>query len=96
MTESVTKSPAEERPWAVLYAELGPGETVVEDLGWTIVPDEMDGQALALAASSQAGATATAVLAGGRPGHLYHVANRVRTSEARVLSRGLMVRVVAG
>lgn len=96
MTEYVTKTPAEERPYAVLYAELGPGETVVEDMGWTIVPDEMDAQALALVSSSQAGATATAVLRAGRPGHLYHVSNRVRTSLGRVLSRGLLVRVAAG
>ncbi|WP_339948955.1 hypothetical protein [uncultured Albimonas sp.] len=96
MTEYVTKAPAEERPFAVLYADLAPGETVIEDLGWTVVPDEMDALALAVASSTQAGATATAVLTGGRPGHLYHVANRVRTSEARVLTRGVLVRVTAG
>lgn len=96
MSEYVTKAPAEERPFAVLYAELAPGETVTEDLGWTVVPDEMDALALSVASSTQAGATATAVLKGGRPGHLYHVANRVRTSDARVLTRGLLVRVTAG
>ena len=95
MTEYLTKSPAEERPYAVLH-ELEPGETVVEDLGWTIVPDEMDAQALTLASSSRSGATATAVLAGGRPGHLYHISNRARTSAGRVISRALLVRVTAG
>ena len=30
MTEYVTKAPAEERPFAVLYSDLAPGETVTE------------------------------------------------------------------
>lgn len=96
MTDYLIKRPEEERPCALDWAELEAGETLAEDLGWLIVPQEIDEQALTLEATSLGEASSSAVLKGGRPGHVYHVSHRVRTSEGRVLSRGALVRVVSG
>ena len=55
MTEYLTKTPGEERPYAVLYADLEPSETIAEDLGWLIVPQELDAQALDVIVSADMG-----------------------------------------
>ena len=95
MTAYRTKTPDEEREFALDWDELETGETLDADLGWMIVPDELDPQALAVVSVSREGARSAAVVRGGRPGHLYHLSNRVRTSLGRVLSRAVLVRVVA-
>ena len=95
MGDYLTKRSDEPRPVALAWQGLAPGETVREDLGWMIVPQEMDAEALVLVCANCAGEASTAVLRGGRAGHVYHVSNRVRTSADRVLSQGLMLRVLA-
>lgn len=96
MSGYATKRPGEETPYALDWSELEAGETLAEDLGWLIVPQELDAQALTLVSASLEADRSAAVLSGGRPGHVYHVSQRVRTSAGRVLSRGLLVRVIAG
>lgn len=91
----LTKRCDETRPVALAWVDLGPDETVREDLGWMIVPQEIDAQALVLVSANCANGASTAVLRGGRAGHVYHVSNRVRTSADRVLCQGLMLRVLA-
>ena len=91
-----TKRPGEERGFALDWPELGPGETLAEDLGWLIVPQELDAAALTLAGAALEAARTVATLAGGRAGHLYHVSQRVRTSLGRTLSRAMLVRVAEG
>ncbi len=94
MIEYLTKRAEEARPFWLRW-ELGPGERVVDDLGWMIVPQETCGAGLEAGEAATLGAFSSVVLKGGRDGHLYHVSNRVRTSGGRVLSRALMLRVVA-
>lgn len=91
-----TKRPGEVKGFALEWSELEPAEVLTEDLGWMIVPDEMDGAALALAGSALEAARSVATLTGGRPGHLYHVSQRVRTSLGRVLIRAILLRVTEG
>ncbi|MEM1313855.1 MAG: hypothetical protein AAGI51_04820, partial [Pseudomonadota bacterium] len=83
MTVYVTKRPDETQDYALDWTELAPGEALAEDLGWMIVPQEIEPDALTLAGSSLAETRSEARLSGGRAGHLYHVSNRVRTSEGR-------------
>ena len=96
MSRYVTKAPVEERDVTLDWDGLDAGESVAEDLGWTIVPQELDPEALTLLSASRNGTRSTARLGGGRAGHVYHVAARVRTSAGRVLSAAVLVRVVAG
>lgn len=95
MGDYLTKRRDETRPVALAWRGLEPGETVRDDLGWMIVPQEMDAEALVLVCASCGDAASTALLRGGRAGHVYHVTNRVRTSADRVLSQSLMLRVLA-
>jgi len=90
-----TKRPEEAAGFPLDWA-LEPSETLAEDLGWLIVPQEPDGAALTLRAGVLEAARSVAVLAGGRAGHLYHVSQRVRTSLGRVLSGAMLLRVVEG
>jgi hypothetical protein len=94
MTEYLIKSPAEERSCALTWVGLRPGEELACSLGWTIVPQEPDACALRVADEAIAPSRSIAVLAGGRPGHVYHVSHRVRTSEGRALARTFLLRVV--
>ena len=73
---------------------LKPGETLAESLGWTVTPQEAAADALRLAEGGLGGARSEAVATGGRPGHVYHVSHRVRTSEGRAVSRAFLLRVV--
>ncbi|MEM6438138.1 MAG: hypothetical protein AAF763_00360 [Pseudomonadota bacterium] len=95
MTVYVTKRPDETRDCAFEWTELKPAETLTEDLGWMIVPQSFEPDALTLTAAAQRAARSVATLTAGRAGRLYHVSNRVRTSLNRVLSRAVIVRVVS-
>jgi hypothetical protein len=88
-----TKPAGEAREFALDWDDLAEGETLAECLGWTIVPQELDPQGLALAGSAREAARMRATLRGGRPGHIYHVACRARTSAGRVMTRGFLLRV---
>jgi len=95
MTDYVSKRPDEQRDYALEWPDLEAAEVLTEDLGWQIVPQETAPDALSVTAAAQEAARSVATLSGGRPGHLYHVSNRARTSLGRVLSRALMIRVAA-
>lgn len=58
---------------------------------WSVVPNETGGISLSMATfgASRSGAT----LAGGLPGHVYRISNRVTLSDARSDERSLTVRV---
>ena len=95
MTVYLTKRPEADREVSLAWDELHPGEAVAEDLGWLIIPQELDAAALRLTACWTDAVRSVARVAGGRAGHLYHVSARVRTSAGRVLSRATLLRVAA-
>ncbi len=88
-----TKRAAEAQEFALDWDDLAGGETLAESLGWTIVPQELDPEALALVASAKEPSRMRVTLRGGRPGHIYHVACRARTSAGRLTTRGFLLRV---
>lgn len=94
MTAYLSKRPDETREYALEWDELGPAEALAEDLGWMIVPQELDPDALTLEGAELEPTRSVAVIAGGRAGHLYHVSARVRTTRGRVLGQAVMLRVV--
>lgn len=69
---------------------LAPGEAIAGDLGWTVRP----AGALRATALDHDGRRSWAALEGGVPGAVYAVTSRVRTTDARVLSRAIEVRVM--
>ncbi len=75
---------------------LAPGEVVLRDLGWSVQPDGPPGAGLRVASQDHDAQTSWAALEGGAPGRVYHVTNRVRTSDDRVLSRGIVLRIATG
>ena len=93
MTCYMTKAPDEARDYALAWDGLDADERLAEDLGWTIVPQDLDPMGLSLVSAKIDEDRSVAVLRGGRPGHVYHVACRVRTSAGRILTRGFLLRV---
>jgi hypothetical protein len=77
-------------------AHLAPGERVLRDLGWTVQPDPRPGEGLRVAAQDHDGRRSWAAFEGGAPGRVYHVTNRVRTSDDRTLSRAIVLRIASG
>lgn len=73
--------------WGVAYPE---GQAVVAS-GWTVVPADAGG--VAVAASAHDLTRATATLAGGVAGHIYRVTNRVTLSDGQIDERSMTVRV---
>ncbi|SET83419.1 phage fiber-tail adaptor protein [Oceanicella actignis] len=94
MSSFVTKTAAEMRRFVVDWP-LEPGETLEGAPGWFVIPQELDTQGVRVAAVRDLGARSEVTLAGGLAGRLYHVACRARTSAARVLTRGFLLRVEA-
>lgn len=73
--------------WAAGYLD---GQTIA-DSQWSAHPEESGGIAIAATALQP---TRTAVtLAGGVPGHVYRISNRVTLSDGRLDERALTVRV---
>jgi hypothetical protein len=75
---------------------LAPGEAVTRDLGWSVQPDDPAEAGLRVVAQDHDGRRSWAALEGGAPGRVYLVTNRVRTSDDRVLGRGIVVRIASG
>jgi hypothetical protein len=73
--------------WGAAY----PGGQAVVAIYWIAAPDEAGGIIVAAAAHDLMRATAT--LAGGRPGHVYRVTNRVTMSDGQIDERSMTVRV---
>ena len=75
--------------WSEGYLE--PGETVVEDMGWSIVPGTGNGDAAVISQAVEPRAS-VAQIAKGVPGRVYQVCARARTSlgavDCRVRFRG--------
>ncbi|MGG7565669.1 hypothetical protein ACQ5SO_05840 [Rhodovulum sp. DZ06] len=93
-TEYLIKAPGEDRRCVIDWPGLRPGEALAESLGWTVTPREADADALVLREAEAGDGRSAVVAAGGRPGHVYHVSHRVRTSEGRAVSRAFLLRVV--
>jgi len=75
---------------------LAPGERVLRDLGWSVTPGGTEGPALLVAAQAHDALRSWAEFAGGVPGKVYLVSNRVRTSHDRDLSRSIVIRIAMG
>lgn len=77
--------------WESRY--LGDGESLSEDLGWSVFPDDAAAGGLRLDATGfDAGAT-TVRVAGGRNGATYQLRNRIRTSAGRTDERVVVLRI---
>lgn len=59
--------------------------------GWSVEPVEPGG--VAIATDSFDLLVATATVSGGIPGHIYRLTNQVTTTDGRVDSRSIMIRV---
>ena len=77
--------------WARGY--LRPGETLAADLGWSIQPSRIEAGDLTIETQAFDDRKSWARFADGVPGRFYMVSNRVRTTDDRTLSRGIVVRV---
>ena len=94
-TEYLIKAPGEARVCALSWPGLRPGERLAESLGWAVTPEEPDADGLRLSEAALEPGRSAVLTTGGRAGHVYHVAHRVRTSEGRAVSRAFLLRVVA-
>ncbi len=72
---------------------LAPREQVLRDLGWTVQPAPLKRERLRVAAQEHDATRSWAEFAGGAPGQVYMVTNRVRTTDDRVLSRAIVMRI---
>ncbi len=88
----LTKPAGETRHFGIDWP-LQSGETLSDLLGWFIVPQELDPIGLRAEPAGTGSTRSEVALSGGRPGHIYHIACRVRTSASRVLTRGFLLRV---
>lgn len=75
---------------------LAERERIVSDLGWGVQPHLAGAGDLAVIVQQNDRFRSWATLIGGRPGHFYFLSNRVRTSDDRVLSRSVVVRIALG
>lgn len=73
--------------WAAAYPD---GQAVVAS-GWTVVPADSEGIAVAAMAFDLTRTTAT--LVGGIAGHVYRVTNRVLLSDGQIDERSMAMRV---
>ena len=74
--------------WGAQYLDQG---DLITDSSWSVDPDEPDG--VSVAASSFGDSISTVQVAGGVPGRLYRLANRVTTQSGRVDERSILLRV---
>lgn len=74
---------------------LTPGEKVLRDLGWSVQPSTGEGD-LAVVEQGHDAARSWARFAGGTPGRVHIVASRIRTTDDRVLSRAIVLRIASG
>ena len=70
-------------------------ERITADLGWAVLPSAQCSD-LRVVEQHQDPSRTTAVLAGGQRGRFYLVSNRVRTTDDRVLSQSIVVRIAKG
>jgi hypothetical protein len=73
--------------WGAEY--LGAGE--ITDSQWSVTPDEPGG--VTVAASAFDTRSATVMAAGGVPGRIYRLVNRVTLASGRIDRRSIVVRV---
>lgn len=85
------KDPGASLDWTVDWAAGYLNGETISDSQWSVIPVEAGGIAIATTAAQP---TRTAVtLAGGVPGRLYRISNRVTLSDGRIDERSLSVRV---
>lgn len=73
--------------WAAGYLA---GDTIAAS-AWIVAPEEAGG--IAVDGTTSEAARASATLAGGVPGHVYRVTNRVTLASGRIEERTLSIRV---
>lgn len=78
------------------HGYLQTGETVVDDLGWTIHPCDGGPRALFVGEQHHDFYRSWAEFRGGVPGRFHLVSARVQTSRDRVLMRSVVLRVALG
>ena len=69
------------------------GETVLNDLGWSIDPDDSANGGLSVVATSFTATNTTAQLTGGMAGNAYLVSSTIQTDQGRQVERSLIVRI---
>lgn len=91
------KGPEEQSDYAVDWGinHLADGEVLISDLGWTITPNTAVPGELAAMGHSIAGNVTTITLGGGRAGVLYAVTSKVLTSDNRILTHTIALRVAS-
>ena len=90
------------------YELKAPGDVLDYPVGWTletndaiaasawaIAPVETGGLAVVGGSPAVTGATASCLLTGGVPGHVYSVTNTVQTSAGRTMARDRVFRIGA-
>ncbi len=75
---------------------LAPRERVLRDLGWSVRSGAVEAPPLVVRVQEHDAHRSWAVFEGGAPGRVYLVASRVRTSDDRVLSRSVVIRIASG
>lgn len=82
-----------ELDWSRGY--LKPRERVTADLGWSVQP-QAGRDDPTVAEQAHDAERSWAVFSGGVPGRFYMVSHRVRTTDDRVLSRAIVLRIAMG
>jgi len=73
---------------------LDAGESLADDLGWSVTPTETVADA-GIIAQLQGADTSDAIVAGGVPGKTYMLSARVRTDRGRELACSVVLQVAA-
>lgn len=84
------KDPGSRVDYAIDWTGYLDGQTVAGST-WAVSPDEAGG--IAIDAASHDLVRSAATLAGGLPGHVYSVSNRVTLSDGRIDERSIVLRV---
>ncbi len=87
----ILKDPDARLDYAFDWAETFAPHQMIAASAWQVVPDAAGG--VVVLASGHDLLVARATLAGGQPGHVYRVANRVTASDGQIDERSLTVRV---
>lgn len=85
------KDPDSTLDYAVDWTAAAGGAGSIVESRWAVTPSEVGGAEVLLEGVS--GMTASVRLAGGRPGHVYRIANRVRLANGSADERSLVLRV---
>jgi hypothetical protein len=85
------KDPESALDYSVDWSAAAAGSGAIVESSWTVSPVEAGGAEVL--AEGVTGMTATVRLTGGKAGHVYRIANRVRLANGSVDERSLVLRV---